>query len=120
MTTAADGSQVPSQVTSGYVQDTSDEVPVTQAAGTPMNDPGTALRDPNAAELNKLHTYLMTAYPQEMTRSNVVKQESPVDVAIRLLSGFGVVTGSNRCPAEYCNLPANHDGDHGFISYTPR
>lgn len=120
MNTAADGSQVPSQVTSGYVQDTSDEVPVAKVAGAPMNDPGTALRDPSAAELNKLHTYLMTAYPQEMARSNVVKPESAADVAIRLLSGLGVVTGTSRCPAEYCNLPANHDGDHGFISYTPR
>lgn len=119
MTTAADGSQVPSQVTSGYVQDTSDEIPV-RLSGAPISDPGEALRNPYAGELNKLQTFLMTAFPQEMNRSNTVKLESPVDVAIRLLTGMGVVTGSNRCPAEYCNLPANHDGDHGFISYTPR
>lgn len=119
MNTAADGSQVPSQVTSGLVQDTSDEVPV-QIYGAPISDPGEALRNPFAAELNKLQTFLMQSYPQEMARSNVVKPESPVDVAIRLLQGLGAVTGPGRCPAEYCNLPASHDGDHGFVSYTPR
>jgi len=119
MTSAADGSQVPSQVTSGFVQDTSDETP-SQIHGAPISDPGEALRNPYAAELNRLQTFLMTSFPQEMTRSNIVRPESPVDVAIRLLQGLGVVTGTNRCPAEYCNLPANHDGDHGFISYTPR
>lgn len=122
MTPSADGSQVPAQVTSAYTQDTADEAPVTHpdVVGTPLSDPGEALKDPAKAELNKLHTFLMTAYPQEMTRSNVVKPESSVDVAIRLLQGLGVTTGTPRCPAEYCNLPANHDGAHGFITYTPR
>lgn len=118
MTTSADGSQVPSQVTSGYVQDTSDEVPVVH--GAPIADPGEAIRNPYAGELNRLQTFLMTSFPQEMNRSNVVTPESPVDVAIRLLKGLGVVTGSNRCQTEYCNLPVNHDGEHGYISYTPR
>lgn len=119
MTTAADGSQVPSQVTSGYVQDTSDEIPV-RLSGAPISDPGEALRNPYAGELNKLQTFLMTAFPREMRRTNVVRPESPVDVAIRLLQGFGASANVARCPDEYCNLPVNHDGDHGFVQYAPR
>lgn len=123
--TAADGSQVPSQSTSGYTQDTSEEVPAGapdfMSTGAPISDPGEALRNPHAGELNKLQNFLMTAYPREMRRTNVPVQETPVDVAIRLLQGMGVTTGSAaRCTAEYCNYPANHDGEHGFVNYTPR
>jgi hypothetical protein len=121
---AADGSQVPSQVTSGYVQDTSDEAPATHpqymATGAPIVDPGVALRDTYAAEINRLNTFLMTAYPREISRSNVVAPESPVDIAIRLLQGLSTVNPGRKCPAEYCNLQSNHDGDHGFVNYSPR
>lgn len=124
MTTSVDGSQVPSQATSGYVQDTADEVPVAHPefmrTGVPISDPGEALRNPYAAEVNRLNNFLMTAYPKEMTRSNVVVPETPVDVAIRLLQGLGVTTGNARCPEQYCNLQANHDGEHGFVNFTPR
>lgn len=119
MTTSANGSQVPTQVTSGYVQETSEEVPV-PIHGAPIADPGEALRNPFAGEINRLHGFLMVSFPNEMNRSNLVAPESPVDVAIRLLKGLSTVGGGTRCPVEYCNLPINHDGDHGFISYTSR
>jgi len=121
---ASDGSQVPSQVTSAYTQDTASEVPVAHpdymSTGAPIGDPGVALRDTYAAEINRLNTFLMTAYPREMNRSNVVAPESPVDVAIRLLQGLSTSNPGGKCPAEYCNLQANHDGDHGFVNYSPR
>lgn len=124
MTTSADGSQVPAQSTSGFVQDTAEEVPVAAPAfmrgGAPISDPGEALRNPHAAEINKLNSFLMQAYPREMHRSNIVGSETPVDVAIRLLKGLGATVGGARCSDEYCNLPANHDGNHGFINYQAR
>lgn len=122
--TTADGSQMPVQSASGYTQDTSSEVPASSPefmrSGAPVSDPGEALRNPYAGEINKLHNFLMTAYPQEMARTNVVTKETPVDVAIRLLQGLGVTTGNARCQVEYCNLQQNHDGDHGFVNYSPR
>jgi hypothetical protein len=122
--TTPTGHQVPSQATSGYVADTSVEGPATVPAfmrtGAPITDPGQALRDPYAAEINKLHAFLMQAFPSEMTRSNTVAPESPVEVVIRLLQGFGATGAMVRCSAEYCNLPMNHTGDHGFVQYAPR
>lgn len=124
MTTSADGSQVPVQATSGVHQDTSEEVPTIQPDFSKVYgiaaDPGQALRVPLLAEMNKLRTFLMTAYPREMNRTNVNGSESPVDVAIRLLKGLGVVTAGAKCSEEYCNLPQNHDGPHGFVNYQPR
>lgn len=121
---AADGSQVPAQATSGYVQDTSEEVPTAHPefmrSGAPISDPGEALRNPYAAEMNRLQTFLMTSFPREMVRTNVVAAESPVDVAIRLLQGMGSTAIVARCESEYCNLPQNHDGDHGFVQYSSR
>lgn len=123
MSTAADGSQVPHQVTSGYVADTSAEDPsraLFMRSGAPIADPGVALHDWASGEINKLNTFLMTAFPREMSRSNVTAPQSPVDVAIRLLTGMGSVSAGAKCSVEYCNLQANHDGDHGYVNYTPR
>ena len=124
MTTSADGSQVPVQATSGQTTDTTGETPADHPefmrSGAPSSDPGEALRNPYVAELNKLQTFLMTAFPREMARTNVVRQETPVDVAIRLLQGFGASAAVARCPDEYCNLPANHDGQHGVVNFAPR
>ena len=117
--------QVPTQTTSGQTTDTSHvevpAVPVLGHHGAPIADPGEALRNPYAAELNRLHSFLMTRFPRQMNRSNTQLPESPVDAAIRLLSGLGTAgTGIVRCPEQYCNLPKDHDGDHGFVTYTPR
>lgn len=124
MTTSADGSQVPVQATSGLVQDTSEEVPVVQPDFTRVTgkaaDPGEAIRNPLQAEMNRLRTFLMTSYPREMHHATLTRSESPVDVAIRLLKGLNVVTTGAKCAEEYCNLPQNHDGNHGFVNYQPR
>jgi hypothetical protein len=135
MTTSADGSEVPLQATSGVTQDTSEEVPTVQPdfsrvpgigastiGANPIlsSDPGEALRNPLVGEMNKLRSFLMQAFPREMHRTNITNAETPVDVAIRLLKGLGVVTAGERCSEEYCNLPANHDGSHGFVNYQPR
>lgn len=135
MTTSADGSEVPVQATSGMVQDTSEEVPAvpqdfsrvpgvgaSTVGANPLlsSDPGEALRNPLVAEMNKLRSFLATAFPREMHRSNVTKAESPIDVAIRLLRGLGATGTGARCSAEYCNLAAGHDGPHGYVQYSPR
>jgi hypothetical protein len=126
---AADGSQVPVQATSGLIQDTSEEVPTEQADFSRFNgstmsavssDPGEALRNPLVGEMNKLRTFLMMAYPREMHRSNLTKAETPVDVAIRLLKGLSSTAPGPRCTDEYCNLPLNHDGPHGFVNFQSR
>jgi hypothetical protein len=114
--------QVPVQATSGVTADTSVEAPSQpfMAHGAPISDPGTALRDPYAAEINKLNSFLMTSFPGEMGRTNRQTAESPVEVAIRLLQGLGSTGTGARCRVEYCNLPAQHDGDHGYVSYQAR
>jgi hypothetical protein len=122
--TTPSGHQVPLQVTSGATHDTSVEAPSTVAPfmdhGAPIADPGTALRNPHAAEINRLNTFLMSRFPREIGRTNVAVAESPVDVAIRLLQGLGATGTGPRCPEQYCNLPVNHDGNHGYINYQTR
>jgi hypothetical protein len=130
MTTSADGSQMPVQATSGLVQDTSEEVPTVQpdfsrvpgigASTVVSSDPGEALRNPAVGELNRLRSFLMQAYPREMHHANLTRAESPVDVAIRLLKGLSAISTGPKCSDEYCNLPANHDGQHGFVNFQPR
>lgn len=122
--TTSTGSQMPSQATSGYIHDTSVEGPSVTPEfmdhGAPLKDPGEALRNPYAAEINRLHSFLMINFPREMQRTNVPNGEGPVDVAIRLLQGLGATGAGPRCSQEYCNLPLNHDGEHGFINYQTR
>jgi hypothetical protein len=118
------GHQVPVQATSGATHDTSTEspafVPGFMTHGAPIADPGVALRNPHAAEVNRLNTFLMTRFPAEMSRTRAASRETPVDVAIRLLQGLGSTGAGPRCGEEYCNLPALHDGDHGFVTYQAR
>lgn len=122
--TTSSGHQVPIQATSGATADTSTESPAVVPGfithGAPIADPGEALRNPYAAEVNKLNSFLMTSFPGEMRRTNRQEFESPVDVAIRLLQGLGSTGAGPRCKQEYCNLPLNHDGDHGYVQYERR
>jgi hypothetical protein len=120
--TTPSGHQVPIQATSGGTYDTSEETPAValMTHGAPIADPGEALRSPWAAEVNRLHSFLMTNFPREMQRTNVASPDSTVDIAIRLLQGLGSTGAGARCATEYCNLPLNHDGDHGFINYQTR
>lgn len=119
--TTPSGHQVPVQAVSGATYDTSVEAPsVALTHGAPIADPGTALRDPYAAEVNRLHSFLMTNFPKEMGRTNTPTPEGAVSVAIRLLQGMGSTVAGVRCREEYCNLPQNHDGNHGYVSYQAR
>jgi hypothetical protein len=121
--TTPSGHQVPVQATSGATYDTSEESPSIVpgfAHGAPISDPGEALHNSQAADLNRLNSFLMTSFPREMQRTNRAVPESPVDVAIRLLRGLGSTGTGVRCSQEYCNLPIDHDGDHGFINYETR
>jgi hypothetical protein len=117
--------QIPAQVTSGQTVDTTEDgLPATAPAfmqhGAPISDPGEALRNPHAADLNRLNSFLMERFPQQMSRTNRPIQETPVDTAIRLLSGLSSTGVFARCTESYCNLPEAHDGDHGFVQYAPR
>lgn len=114
--------EVPLQSTSGQTADTTeDSLHVEMHHGAPIADPGEALRNPYAADVNRLNNFLMTRFPRQMSATSRPVQESPVDAAIRLLSGLATSgTGLARCPEQYCNLPVNHDGDHGYVTYDRR
>lgn len=122
--TTPSGHQAPMQAVSGATQDTTEEAPSAfppfMDHGAPTADPGEALRNPFVAEINRLHSFLATRFPKELTRSNTVHGESPVDIAIRLLRGLGSTGAGPRCAQEYCNLPSGHDGDHGYVHYQAR
>lgn len=111
---------VPVQAVSGGVHDSTQESASAPLLvhGAPIADPGEALRNPYAAELNRLHTFLVTSFPREVGRTNVQKPESTVDIAMRLLRGLSTTGPYVRCSAEYCNLPVDHDGEHGFVHFS--
>jgi hypothetical protein len=114
--------EIPIQLISGQTADTTEEVPrLYMQHGAPISDPGEAMRNPHAAEVNRLNSFLMSKFPRQMDRTNRPQQESPVDTAIRLLSGMATSgTGLARCAEQYCNLPQNHDGDHGYVNFDRR
>lgn len=118
--------QVPTQATSGQVADTTEDTPQLDGAnymrhGAPVTDPHEVMNNPFAADVNRLNSFLMTRFPRQMDLTNRQKGESPVDVAIRLLSGLGTSgTGLQRCPEQYCNLPMDHDGEHGYVNFDRR
>lgn len=120
--TITQDNQVPAQATSGLVVDTTEEgaTPAFMRHGAPIVDPGEALKNPYAAEVNRLNSFLMEKFPQQMNLSNRQHNESPVSAAIRLLSGMAAGAPMARCREQYCNLPSNHDGDHGYVQYQPR
>jgi hypothetical protein len=113
------GTAVPTQATSGAVQETTSDIGGYMVKGAPIADPAEALRNPYAAEINRLNTFLMTTFPRATGGHNRQMAETPVDVAIRLLSGLSATGVYARCPSEYCNKPEHHDGEHGVVNYTP-
>lgn len=50
----------------------------------PVSDPGQALQDPSAAELQRLHNWLATNRPADLAAAR--SGENAVDVALRLLA----------------------------------
>lgn len=113
--TALTVGEVPSVATTGQTHDTSeDNAALELPHGAPASDPGQVLNNPHLAELQRLHNFLMLNYPSEMGRTNRQTAESPVEVAMRLLSGTSHTT-KTPCSQPYCNLPADHGGDHGWV-----
>lgn len=112
---ATEVGEVPATATSGQTQDTTEDniQPVVPSAAVNDN-PGASLYDTNVAQLRALHNFLITRYPEEFNRSNRQHPETAVDIAMRLLSGTSMSQVKN-CPAQYCNFPANHQGDHGWV-----
>lgn len=69
-------------------------------------------------EIAKLGGFLEENFPEEMRLSNLQVPESAVDVAIRLLlalSSTAPLSAVQRCDQEYCNRPAGHSGDCGWV-----
>jgi len=66
-------------------------------------------------EVRKLERFLAARFPNEaiMTPSG---PESAVDTAIRLLSKFATNADIQRCPESFCNKPAGHLDEHGWIN----
>lgn len=109
--------EVPATATSGQTYDSTEDnvqLQMPSVASAPISDPGEVLGNPHVADLNRLHNFLITNYPQEFNRTNRQKPESAVEIAMRLLSG----TTHSRvptCQAQFCNLPLAHQGDHGWV-----
>lgn len=72
-------------------------------------------------EEQRLEAYLRESFPQEFTRTNRQVPESPVSMAIRLLTGLHahVATGAPdlRCETTFCNKPRNHADAHGWVHF---
>lgn len=65
----------------------------------------------------RLIRYLTEHHPQEVGRVTPEGPEHPADTAVRLLSRLGARgTTQARCQEAYCNLPAAHEGAHGWIN----
>lgn len=75
----------------------------------------------DSAEVSRLAMFLAVNFPDEVNRTNVQVPESPVDVAIRLLTGLHAHTANAepdvRCAQEFCNKPQGHTDVHGWVHY---
>lgn len=105
---------VPTMATSGGTHDTTEDNAQLVLPKPPTDDPGEALSNPHVADLNRLHNFLIVNYPNEFNRTNRQKPETAVEIAMRLLSGVGT-SRVPTCQSPYCNLPNNHQGDHGWV-----
>jgi hypothetical protein len=71
-------------------------------------------------QIARLKAYLGQAFPDEVERSNRQQPEHTADLAIRLLQGLSTTVHPSqlaRCDQQYCNKPANHADEHGWINY---
>lgn len=65
--------------------------------------------------LEALEVYLATHHRGERHVG-----EHPATTAVRLLTRLGAKGATQvRCQAPYCNLPAGHDGQHGWVHVEP-
>lgn len=65
--------------------------------------------------LARLGAHLQAHHPEEPLDVHVA------DVAVRLLTRYAAHTPAvTRCPESYCNLPAGHATEHGWVHVEPR
>jgi hypothetical protein len=76
-----------------------------------------------AQQIGRLKAYLQEAFPQEFDASNRQYPEHPADLAIRLMTGMVAIAHPQqtpRCQEPYCNKPAQHTDEHGWVNYDVR
>jgi hypothetical protein len=125
---APEDAQEPAQATEGQVttitqaeaagqQDTSEDGLV--PPGATAYAPGHTV--PPEHQVLHLEAYLASQFPDEVHRTNYQVPETPVDTAIRLLSGLhaqvAVTNPQARCPEQYCNKPVGHRDAHGWVHF---
>jgi hypothetical protein len=87
--------------------------PTEQAPDPEAGTPGTPADDLDPVVY--LEEYLLTHHPDERRAG-----EHPATTAIRLLTRLGAHGAHvTRCSAPYCNLPAHHGGEHGWVHVEP-
>lgn len=64
---------------------------------------------------NRLVEYLVAHHPADLVQGEHVE-----DTAVRLLTRLGASSSTGaRCQAPYCNYPALHAGEHGWVHVEP-
>jgi hypothetical protein len=73
-------------------------------------------------QIARLKDYLATSWPKAAAPG-----EHAGDTAIRLLTGLnaasnivlgdGPAISATRCSEQYCNQPAGHEDEHGWVNY---
>lgn len=80
------------------------------------DDPGDALRDVHAGEVNRLRSYLAARFPAEFEAAVAAGDpaRNPVTLACRLLDRLPLTPGTGivPCPVAHCNKPAGHIDPH--------
>lgn len=105
---AAYAAEAPQAGDLGATTPTTEDEPPTPLAGD-LTAPG----DP----VESLATYLALHHPG----AAVTPDEHPAHTALRLLTRLGARGDQGaRCTAPYCNLPALHAGEHGWVHVEPR
>jgi hypothetical protein len=80
--------------------------------------PSTTPKPPSGSPMHqvaRLKEYLAANFPDA-----AIKGEHAADTAIRILQGMstGVADAvAPRCLTQYCNKPATHTGEHGWVQY---
>lgn len=103
----------PTQPTTGGVVDTTEGDLVPPGMTTHQR-----IADDAIEQVTRLSGFLVKYFPEEIDLSNRQVPETPVDTATRLLLGFisKIPPGQlERCPAEYCNKPKDHQDVHGWV-----
>lgn len=97
------------------VQQTETSEPDLIPPGADMEFVGESATD----QVARLQIFLEERFPEEVTRTNRQVKETPVETAMRLLSGLATQgTMIQRCAEEYCNKSLGHTDHHGWVHHT--